>query len=47
MVNYKIYKLKSKHTLIYYKLNKITIYLDFNNFKKSFKNILNISDDGY
>jgi hypothetical protein len=47
MVSYKIYKLKSMHTLVYHKLGGVTIHLGFNDFKKSFKNILDISDDGY
>jgi hypothetical protein len=47
MVGYKIYKLKSMYTLVYYKLGGIIMYLGFSGFKKSFKNILNISDDDY
>jgi hypothetical protein len=46
-VGYKIYKLKSKYTLVYHKLGGVIMHLDSNSFKKSFKNILDISDDDY
>jgi hypothetical protein len=47
MVGYKIYRLKSMHTLVYHKLGGVTMHLGFSGFKKSFKNTLDISDDDY
>jgi hypothetical protein len=47
MVDYKIYKLKNIHILVYHQLGGIMIHLGSSGFKKSFKNILDISDDDY
>ena len=46
MVGYKICKLENMHTLACH-LGGVVMHLGFNGFKKSFKSILDISDDDY
>jgi len=47
MVGCRIYKLENMHTLIYCKIGGVIMHLGFNGLRRSFKSILDISDDDY
>jgi len=47
MVGCRIYKLENMHTLVYRKMGGVIMHLGFNGLRRSFKSILDISDDDY
>ena len=47
MIGCRIYRLKNMHILVFHQMGKVIMHLDFNSFSRSFKSILDISNDSY
>jgi hypothetical protein len=47
MVSCRICRLKNMHTLVFRQMDGVIMHLGFNGFNRSFKSILDISDDDY